>query len=1308
VTALDLVRDLVLDDWHFWLDGGKLRYRAPKEAVSEPLLLRLKEAKGDIVRALAETPEAFDVAPLSYGQRALWFVWALAPESSAYNLTLPLRVGGNNSDAELWRAAARALLARHQSLRTTFLVRDGEPFQQVHPAGEPDWKRIETGDVDAAIRAAHAEPFDLARGPLARFRWIEKENAEPLLLITLHHIIADGWSYAILRDEIRKLVDGIPLAPLPMTFAAAVRQQRAMLKSEDGARLRDFWQEQLAAPLPRLELPTDRPRPAVQTYNGDAVSVGLPDLATSLTALAHAQQTTPFTAYLAVFLTLLHRLTGERDLVIGVPTAGRARAELMPLVGYFVDPVVVRARAEESATFREFLAEVRRVSLQAIEHRDYPFALLVETLRVERDASRSPIFDVTFNYLGNVDAGLAVQQAEGKFDLTLTVMDGVATFGYNTDLFDRATIEHIAAMFVRVLEAVIADPDARVDELPLTDGGFAPALRGRKMPAPPPFIRMFEAQVRRVPQQIAVVAFDATLTYAELNFLAGEKARELREGSIVPIAVPRSAELLIQLLAAHKAGAAYLPIDPATPPELAQRMREIAAGAGENGENGDGDGSGLAYVIFTSGSTGEPKGVAVTQQALANYVASIIRDLGFEEGRRFALVSTAAADLGHTMLFPALATGGTLYVIDETTATDPRLLATALAEVDYVKIVPSHLAAVAPAFPRRAVILGGERSSPEWLRTMREAAPNVEFFNHYGPTETTVGVLSGRDGALTTAVANTDIYLLDAGRRPVPPGVVGELYVAGAALARGYLGDEARTNERFVTVEGIRLYRTGDLARQTRAAPSDDLARQTRAAPSGAAGFSPPSPSSPPAIEILGRADRQLKLRGYRVEPAQIEAALLRQPTVRQCAVLPNADGAAATHLIAYVVGEADEAALARELPPHMMPSLFVTVESMPLTKNGKLDTAALRRMKSQAPPAGSRRYVAPRDEVELRLHRLWTELLDTNVERRASARRANNISIHDDFFQLGGHSLLAVRLAARIEDEFGERIPLATFLRARTIEQLAAVLRSSDREPSLIVPLQPKGEQPPLFCFPGAGGSVLYFADVARTFGGARPLLAVQAIGFADRAAPPRDVETIATRSLEAIREVQPRGPYRLAGHSFGALVAYEIARLLLAAGEEAKVIVVDQGAPQTTPQPESRDWLAHIALRIRKLYGVPLRDARDVDDFVAAMREAGLLPPGATNDSVRRYVELYEANVVAAHAYDPLQEPLDVDVTVIRAEVDDAELHNDWATDQQDLGWSGYARRVAVRRSPGTHITMLTATNAAALAAILSEEAQ
>ncbi len=1214
--------------------------------------------------------------PLSHGQRALWFLWRLAPDSSAYHLSLPVPLDARAQPAD-WHRHCVALAAAHPQLRARMTEREGEPWQHIAPPGQIDWaeQAVDAHGLDAVLATAHQQPFDHAGGPLLRCRWFDRSDGPPLLMLTMHHIIADGWSLELLRHGLAALGAGesLPCAP---GYAAHVERQSAALTGPDGVRCWDYWRGQLAGPLPLLDLPTDLPRPPRKAFAGASQPFALSaELSAALRARARSHGVTTYALMLSAFAALLHGLCGQDDVLIGSPQAGRDHAGAAGVVGYFVDPLVIRSRRVPDESFGTFLARTGATVLAALDHGALPFAVLVERLAPPRDPARSPLFDASFNFITGAAAqgdAPGFDQGDGKFDLTLNLRDGAALsgwLGYDAALFSRAGAMRIAGHFTRLLERIAAPDDPPMAEL--LRGDRAAVLAGARRDLGPAgrVHRQVAGWCATQPGRAAIETEHQTLSYAELGTAITAKAAEQRAlagapGAAVAIIARRDAETIIALLAAQQAGLCPVLIDPAWADAL---VRQAMASIDPSSP----DDAAVAYVVFTSGSTGAPKGVRVGADALDNYVADMVDLLRIEPGDHLAMVSPLHVDLGFTMLFPALAAGATLHLLNDAEARDPACFARAMARgpVDMLKIVPGHLRALDPAgkaLPRKALVLGGERADPAWVAGLR--APGRRVINHYGPTETTVGVMTGEhpghgDPAhglpLDRAVANCAVHLLGPAGLPVLAGAVGEIVITGAALADGYCDGGAGG---FYTLAGLRLYRTGDLGRLC----------------------------ADGTLVVLGRRDRQLKLRGWRIEPGQLEAALLRLPGVMQAAALvdPGSGG-----LVAVVAGNPDmaalRAALARELPPTLVPERVVMADRLPLTANGKADLAALVALLNAAAPAPA---TPPGDALEASLLAIWAEVLGQP-----------GLGPHDDFFAMGGHSLLAISLLARLQARFGAQLGLGLLIGHPTVAGLAAQLRRQSKATSeLAVPLAIQGDGPPLFLFPGAGGSVAYLVPLARRLAPIARVWGIQGPGLVPGAPAPTRIEALAELAEAALRGAQPHGPYRLAGHSFGALLGFAVAARLQAAGDTVALLaMIDQAAPSAAdlaPQRSRAAWLDHIALRMARLAGnnalcaaLAGNDGERTDALVRRLIAAGLLPAGIEDSYFRSFIDGYVANAHAAAHYRPMPLTMPAGTLVIRAEQHDPALGLNLSGDPA-LGWEPLlAEPPRLAQTGGTHLTML-----------------
>jgi len=1022
---------------------------------------------------------------LSFSQQRLWFLEQLQPGTAAYNLSGAVRLVGQ-LDVDALRKTLSALVARHEVLRTTFATVDGAPVQLVAAQSSvalplEDFSREAQADRDRALDAVLADEaqrlFDLERGPLFRARLYRLGEQDHVLQVSLHHIIADGWSLGVLVRDLGLLYAGYAsgqepsLPELPIQYADYAAWQREQLQSQTLQESVGYWRGKLAG-LATLELPTDHPRPAAPTFEGALHTFLVPaSLASRLIELGREEGATLFMTLLASFSVLLSRYSGQLDVVVGSPIAGRGRAELEPLIGFFVNNLVLRTDLTGAPSFRALLRRVRRTALEAYTHQDVPFERLVEELHPQRDPGRNPLFQVMLG-LQNTPyqelvlprlslSPLEVARRAAAFDLTLQVLETKAglrcSLEYATDLFEAETIERMAGHLVQLLSAAVQDPELGVAELPLlTPAELSRVAEWNATESGYPKARLHELiweQAGREPERVAVECQGRTLRYRELLGRADSLATRLRglgvgPGVLVGIYMERSAELLVAVLAVLRAGGAYVPLDPSYPLDRLEYMvqdsglqvllsqRELSAGApkgvatlvevdaescsggGAEALEGGGDAEDLAYVIYTSGSTGKPKGVAVTHRALVNLLASMRREPGLAREDVLLSVTTLSFDIAGLELYLPLLVGARVLLATREEASDGARLRDLLAGsgATAMQATPATwrllLESGWKGDGRLKILCGGEALSRELAEAL--LSRGSEVWNVYGPTETTIWssvwrVEPQRPVTIGRPIANTRMYVLDAGRRLQPVGIPGELYIGGDGLARGYWQRPELTAERFVPDPfrpGGRLYRTGDLARWL---------------PDG-------------CLDCLGRLDHQVKVRGFRIELGEIEAALQSSPGVEAAVVLAPSGLGVERQLVAYLAhGAAAQpnvtelrAHLKRTLPVYMVPSSFVFVDKLPLTPNGKLDRQALAGMDA----GGGRQreaFVAPRTPMEIFIADVWKQVL--GVER---------VGLRDNFFDLGGHSLLAMRTLAPIEKRVGRRINPGEIV-FQTLEQLAA-----------------------------------------------------------------------------------------------------------------------------------------------------------------------------------------------------------------------------------------------------------------------------
>ncbi|GLZ29182.1 hypothetical protein Lesp02_13720 [Lentzea sp. NBRC 105346] len=982
----------------------------------------------------AERPERI---PLSSAQQRLWFLNRLG-DDAAYNMALVLRLSGELHVAAL-EAALNDVVARHETLRTRYPDVDGTPYQLI---GTDIVQLSLVDDLDEIV----TKRFDLATEPPIRFALTTTSPTEHALLLVVHHIAGDGWSVAPLAEDLSaaytaRLAGTAPAwTPLPVQYADYALWQRGVLGDEHdpdsvAAQQVRYWREQLADLPDELNLPS-RPRPAHPGSRGALIPIDLgAQRYGRIEALARTTGTTVFMIVQAAVATLLTRHGAGTDIPLGTPIAGRTDEALDDLIGCFVNTLVLRTDTSGNPTFRELLARVRDTTLDAHAHQDLPFERLVEILNPPRTPSRHPLFQVMLTMDNTADGipnlpGLDVT-AEGKvvdaakFDLSITLRDGEGWIEYRTDLFDHDMVESLLARLVRLLDAATADPDARIFGVDLLTADertdTLARSRGPQRPVPAAtVVDLFEAQVARTPDAIALVHNQESLSYQDLNARANRLARSLvAKGAgperLVALLMSNSADAVVACLAVLKTGAAYLPIDPDAP---AERIEYTLADAAPvcvltSADTDEQDASELkthidpstpAYVIYTSGSTGRPKGVVVEHRSVVDYLTWCADAYPAATGRTL-VHSPITFDLTVTGLYTTLTTGGCVELgkIDD-----------AGEEIAFLKATPSHLPLLtAYRSPTDLLILGGEQLRGEALTEWRAQHPGVTVINAYGPTEATVNVtqytvpdvVAPGPVPIGTPFPNTAVYVLDEALNLAPAGVTGELYLAGAALARGYLNQPGLTAQRFVACpfSESRMYRTGDLARWNHDGQ----------------------------LEFVGRADDQVKIRGFRVELGEIEAAI-----PGHAAVIVRDD-----RLIAYVVGETEglRQRLADRLPSHMVPAAFVRLDALPLTRNGKLDRKALPDPEYTARGRGPR---TPREQI---LCRLFAEVLGID-----------HVGVDDDFFDLGGHSLLATRLVSRIRTTLKVEVPLRAVFERPTVEGLAKLVLDTAR-PALVPANRPE-----------------------------------------------------------------------------------------------------------------------------------------------------------------------------------------------------------------------------------------------------------
>lgn len=1132
MSVVEHLKDLEAKGLELWLQGDQLRYRAPRDLLTPQVLTELKQHKEEICALLHKGSHEAVLYPLSHSQQALWFLHQLAPESAAYNGGFAVRIR-SRVDIPALRRALQELIARHAALRTTFPKHNGEPVQEIHQHQPLYFEQVDASQWDwdvltVRVSAAYKRPFQLEVGPVMRVELFTRAADDYILLLTIHHIACDGWSLWLLLDELRVLYPAQQqgtVATLPasdLSYKDYVRWQHQMLASPRGEWLWAYWQRQLAGELPVLNLPTDRPRPAVQTYNGASHPFKLPAVLTErLRRLSQAEQATLYTTLVAAFQVLLYRYTGQEDILLGAPTAGRSHADFAEIVGDMTNPVALRGSCADNPSFTAFLAQVRQTVLDAMTHEDFPFALLVERLQLARDPSRSPLFQVMFNFQqpqrfrevvalwvadeteAQVEWGgmllepFALAQQEGQMDLTLEMIEGQAAlfgvFKYNPDLFDAATIERMAGHFQTLIEGIVAHPEQRIAALPLLTEPEQHQLlvtwnnTHTDYPRDRCIHQLFQDQVQRTPDAVAVVFAEQQLTYRHLQTRADALARRLRQAGVgsnalVGLCVERSPEMLVGLLGILKAGAAYLPLDPGHPQKrLAFILQDAGAtvlvtqsevlaklplhtpdqpasdappheksmgdsplrivhlapqkvAQANEGVPGQPDAvqpDDLAYVIYTSGSTGTPKGVGIPHRAVVNLLASMAREPGMTAQDTLLAVTTLSFDIAGLELLLPLTTGGRVVIAPHEVAIDGWQLARLLRDsgATIMQATPATWRLLIESgwqgAPHLKILCGGEALPPALAR---ELLPRCScLWNMYGPTETTIW-------STITQVRSADQITLG---RPIANT---EVYVLSTDLQAVPIGV---AGELYIGGDGLAkgYWHRPDLTTQRfvphpfRKQPGARLYKTGDIVAYAQDG----------QLRYLGRADQQVKIRGYRVELGEVETVISRHPAVREAVVMAREVIPGDKQLVGYLVVDTASScsttalrnALQEELPDYMVPSHFVVLDKLPLNPSGKIDRSALPAPEQSRLVLEEAWVLEPlQTAVEKALADIWTEVLGVSQVGR-----------NDNFFDLGGHSIAAVQTTFKMRQTFNVDVSLQTFLKTPVLsaqaQQLEEILLS-------------------------------------------------------------------------------------------------------------------------------------------------------------------------------------------------------------------------------------------------------------------------
>jgi amino acid adenylation domain-containing protein len=1341
-----------------------------KRKLLEEYLRQRSEAPRAEDQILRREPSA--VIPLTLAQQQVWLHAQLAPEVPVYNEPFTVHRTGSLDVGALERSL-NEIIRRHEAWRTTFAVFDGQPVQVVHPPFEIKLEVDDLRDLPKSERVAEAlrlatedacRPFNLAKLPLLRARLVRLAQEEYRIFVNCHHLIFDGISgYQVFLPELSRLYRAFSdpraassssvLPELLFQYGDFALWQRQRMQGDEARRRIEYWRRQLGGNLPVLQLPTDRSRTGAESFRGAMQTFVLSrDLSDGLRLLSQRHGVTLFMTLLAALDTLLYRYSGQEDIIVGSITAGRNRSGTEKLLGFFLNTVVLRTNLSGNPTFSELLDRVRKTTIDALSNDGVPLDEILRELHPDRSLERNPLFRVLLSLepsLSEVESGwnltsIDVGTSTSKFDLCLVLddrSDGLSgRLIYSTDLFDASTVANFVECWRTLLQSVVAKPEEQISRVAILPHRERHKLlvEFNQTEAANPLVfahKRFELQAKKTPNVDAVKCGDRVLSYRELDERANKLAHHLRNLGVTPnalvaLSVERSLEMVVGILGILKAGGAYVPLDPAYPKERLEFMlSDCGAGVlltqshlpslglssnamrvvcldtdwGEIEKEPAADAvadlvpGNLAYVIYTSGSTGGPKGVQITHGNLAHSTAARVNYYA-HAGGSFLLLSSFAFDSSVAAIFHPLCVGASLTIPNAEFNSDGRQIAELVFEnkISNILCIPSLYGQVLETGDNRQlaslriVIVAGESCSQQLVAMHYRTLPDVELFNEYGPTEATVWSTVYRcqreqqfsSVPIGRPIANTQLYVLDRNLQLVPNGIPGELYIAGAGVARGYLNRPELTQKKFLPLpfgadSDERMYRTGD---QVRWLGTGDL-------------------------QFLGRIDEQVKIRGMRIELGEIETTLSNHPDVRESVVAVERDQRLVAHVVMseqFATSAAELGAfLKSQLPSYMVPSAFRFVSQLPRTPNGKVDRRALTMDSTESVESslGSADVHAaePRDSIESRLLVIWKEVLGID-----------SADVTQDFFQLGGHSMLAAKLLYRIEQVFNQPLSLAFVFQAPTIELMADWLRSPNQSlrARTIIEIQTKGSQPPLF-WVRAGPR---FRLLAEKLGLDQPFLGVD-IPYADaiKLPTPYRIEDIASFLVRAMREVQPQGPYFLAGLCVNAVIAYEMARQLNQQGEELAMLAMFDAHNQAYYRNPLRDgrYTGRIKYHLANLIHSDIKEGSSylLARFEEARRKMERTLWQFTSDqgSNSRAGKMHNADAIvhpAFHRYEP--GAYSGKMVLFQS--------SDWPKgDYFDfaLGWKDLIEAgIDFHRIPGDHPSMFTEPNVGLVATNLRED--
>jgi len=1308
-------------------------------------------------------PEIAALAPATESQKEIMISCLLGGDAAnaAFNESISLRLSGN-VNKEALEKALHDLTDRHDALRSAFSG-DGKQICIFNNSySKLDYKDISDFHAEEQREIlsdqAHREVsrvFDLLNGPLFRMKLLKLSHNEFYLTITAHHIICDGWSLNIILQELSRLYSGYVQntfvdLPAAVPFSAFANEQHAFYESDEYKQIENYWINQYKDDAPVLNLATDFPRQVSRTYKSKRLDCEVrPDLVCALKKLSNKSGCSFITTLIASFEVFLHRLTGQQTFVIGLPAAGQAATGNYNLVGHCVNLLPLKTVVNSNCSFKDYLKLCKKDVLEALEQQRFSFGSLLKKINIPRDSSRVALVPVVFNVEMGMNDGVSFYgltydlisnpREFETFELFLNISGSEKSsltfeWSYNTQLFRQETIQKMMEGFSNVLETVVQDPLIKIEniQLPGTKDLFDKISEGNATEVAYdnniPVHHLIDKAAAKFPGNTALIFKDKKLSYKTLNDTANQLAHSLiqqgiKAGDLVGVALDRSPEMVISLLAVMKSGAAYIPIDPEYPADRIQFMlhdssakmlvssafykgkfnagiTEFLIGNGlpglesfsKNAPDVQVYGNDLVYILYTSGSTGRPKGVLLEHRSLVNLLLSMVKMPGINEHDTLLAVTTVSFDIAALEIFLPLITGATILLAEAETAKDGREL------LQIVKEQPVTIMQATPATYKMMLAAGWEQ--PLSLKILCGGEPMTKdladklcirgaaVYNMYGPTETAIystgKQVNINDDIITIGrpINNTLIYILDESLNPVPNGVAGEIYIAGAGVARGYVNMPGLTEEKFITnpftTPGAeKMYRTGDLGKFFNG-----------------------------EIQFLGRIDRQIKVRGYRIEPGEIENAIMKHGGFKETLVMTCLDKKSNQRLTAFIVPETHvneeqfsaiilklKERLKNILPAYMLPDQFIKIEKLPLLINGKIDFNALSDLCVHNRAARDKTAL-PSAKTERLLISIWSEFLCSE-----------DIDVNDNFFELGGHSLIAVEVMMRIEKETGIKLPLSTLFEYPTIKKLAFLLQADKDLPAVyksLVPIKPSGGKMPVYIIHGSGLNVLNFSSIALHVDAEQPVYGLQAKGLNGTDEPLNSMEEIAAYHISQVLEHNPEGPYAIAGYSFGGYVGIEMARQLRLMGKKVKMLamfdtnaevqdyeygLLNKVSAKATRQLRKLLWVSTSLLKQPKT--TMLYQLKYIRNKIKAI-SAPLYQPARTEpqNPLTEFDRISKQHDIAYRNY--RMKPFDGTIDLFKAKT---RIY--FVDDFKFLGWKKYAKGVRVHEVPGDHKTMLLRPN-------------